>query len=214
VIKQYFKIQLLIILFLSSINSKAQDTIKLTHDVQIENNSCALSMNQILTDELAKIFRKDRTPEPSDYERLFFILRFFKIDSNLYLTIGFYRTFPETIEVQDGLVNLNTINLYYCSFNNHDLLINDYTDSDGYGLYTPSKEANRQALIEKMKSPPYIYMDKKVMSYHLTYQILEDKIIKVPLIIPVRYNNEEDGMLTIIEKKPSKKHRKNIKNKR
>jgi hypothetical protein len=36
-------------------------------------------------------------------------------------------------------------------------------------------------------------MHEKVISYALTYQVLQDSIVEEPLIIPMKYKEDEEG---------------------
>ena len=82
------------------------------------------------------------------------------------------------------------------------MLINDYCFSTGYDLYFPCQVTNKQALMEKSTSPPYISMSRdREISYYQTYQVLQDSIIRVPLIIPKKYDEDKEIRFTIVANK-------------
>ena len=203
--RKYFKIISITILLLFNANIIAQDLEKLIHNAQYKDESC-LTVSQVFLNEFNKIFKKQNTTVESGtiIQKSYIILRFIKIDSNLYYTIGLDRLFPSTIIVQDGMIDLDTNCMYYYSINGHDIIISDYSDSDGYGLYVPCEEANKQALFEK-KNYNVSYMGDEPLKYFRTYQVFQDSIVIVPLIIPLKYDNEKDAMLNIIEEKPKKR---------
>jgi hypothetical protein len=178
------KKMILILAILLHTYAMAQNTYK-------QQDSC-LYMNPILTEVLSKIFRNP-PPIANDYTKPFFVLRFFNLKSDLYFTIGYCYTFPTLILVQGATVELDTNCLYYYLINEHRLLINDYCFSTGHGLYFPCKKTNQQALIEKSTSPPPIFLHgENVISYGITYQVLQDSIVKVPLIIPKKYKKDKE----------------------
>lgn len=167
----------------------------IAQNIKIQQDSCSY-MNPIFVKELSKMFRNP-PPVADDYYKPFFLLRFFNLDSNLYFTMGYCPTFPPAIEVQDAMIEIDTNCIYYYLINGYNILISDYCSSIGHGLYFPCQKTNQQALMEKSTSPPYIFMGKG-NPYWQTYQVLQDSIIQVPLIIPVKYAEDKEIRLRII----------------
>ncbi len=126
----------------------------ITLNLNGQQDSCSY-MSPTFAEELSKIFGTKYSPVDDHGYKPFHLLRFFKSGSDLYFTMGYCKTFPPEVEVQDNnRVEIDTNCIYYYLINGHNVLINDYCSSTGYGLYVPCQITNKQALMEKSTSLP------------------------------------------------------------
>jgi hypothetical protein len=167
-----------------------------------ENNTSKqidyLGMNPVFYLELSKTLNKDyinKTPLVGDslYRfKCFFVLKFFEIDSSLYYSTWVQPFFPEMNKTDEGWFFTDTTSMYYYCVNGNSLVILDYLNSQGHGLYQPN--TNKEAIevmqyareffkvrLGELKTPCKTYLVKG-----------EDSIIRVSPMLPLKYENEKD----------------------
>jgi len=155
-----------------------------------------LGMNPEFYSELSKILNKDyiyKTPLAGDslYQfKCFFVLKFFDIDSSLYYSLWVQPFFPEMNKTDEGWVWTDTTSMYYYCINGNSLIILDYKNSQGHGLYQQS--TNREA-IEVMQYAREFFVVRlgELKTPCITYLVKEkDSILRVSPMLPLQYENE------------------------
>ena len=177
-----------------------QDTIK-------QDDSLEMNPNFYL--ELSKILNKEFFAGDSlSRFKNFFILKFFKIKKDLYFSLWLQPFFPEMNKTDKGYVWTDTNNMYYYCINGNSLIILDYRNSKGHGLY--QQNTNKQA-IEVMQYSREFHIPRlgEFKISCITYSIKDkDSFTRISSMLPLKYRTERAGLLKIVkESKKSKKLR-------
>lgn len=123
--------------------------------------------------------------------RFFFIVKFFNIDSNLYFSFWWQPNFPHYIFSEEWAI-VDTNDFYYFMVHHNHVIIIDYPESKGHGLYKKDKLFNKRALfIEDLFNniPPVLTSREIVISR--TYLVQKDTLIQVEPIVPPNYKTEK-----------------------
>ena len=130
--------------------------------------------------------------ENDSNNRFYIVIKFFKLYDNLYLTIWSIPCFPEYIKTMDGdIVNVDEDNMYYYELGNINLIIFDFPESIGYGLYNNNKVYNEAAV--KKKKEYYENIEPILTNrepIYETFLLVKDALIRVKSQIPPKYENE------------------------
>jgi hypothetical protein len=165
------------------------------------NQDDYLGMNPRFYLELSKILNKDyiyKTPFADDSLsrfKYFFVLKFFTMDTSLYYSLWVQPFFPEMNKTNDGWVWTDTTNIYYYCINGNSLVILDYLNSHGHGLY--QQNTNKQA-IEVMQYARDFFevltLGEPTMPC-ISYLIKKDAIVRIPPMLPLKYEKENKQSL-------------------
>jgi len=184
------KIKLLLLFYCISIctlnTSLCQEYMKVQQENTIQDS------NSVLFKELHKILS---IGEDFPDKRYVFVLKFFNIDSSLYFSFWLQSFFPTIIPSQTNFVSVDTNNMFYLNITNYDIIIIDYPESNGHGLYLNNQENNTMAMLFKNAYEEYTSIKGPILSNrkisYLTYMIEDGKLIRVKPIIPPMYKTDK-----------------------
>ena len=170
-------------------NYRNSDTIK-------QDEHEYLGMSHGFYSELSKVLNKDyiyKTPFADDSLsrfKYFFVLKFFEIDSSLYYSRWVQPFFPEMNKTDEGWVWTDTTSMYYYCINGNSLIILDYKNSQGYGLYQPNTNKEAIEVMQYARNFFEIHLGE-LKTPCKTYLVKEnDSIIGVSPMLPPQYENE------------------------
>ena len=156
--------------------------------------------------ELSKILNEDFVYKTSfagdslSQFKYFFVLKFFDINANLYFSLWVQPFFPEMNKTNEGWFFTDTTNIFYYCINGNSLVILDYLNSQGHGLY--QQNTNKKA-IEIMQYAREFYTPHlgEINTPCITYSIKgKDSLVRISPMLPLKYGNES---VFQVEKQPS-----------
>jgi hypothetical protein len=169
--------------------------------VKFQKENTTQDSSSVLFKELHKILC---TSKDFPDKRYVFVLKFFNIDSTLYFSFWLQPFFPAIIPSQTNFVYVDTNNLFYLNIINYDIIIIDYPESNGHGLYLNNQENNTKAMLFKKTYEEYISIKGPILSNrrfsYITYMIDDGKLIRVKPIIPPMYKTDKPFDITIYDK--------------
>ncbi len=166
----------------------------------VEQKNTTQNLNPVLFKELDSLLS---IGEHLADNRWCFVLKFFKIDTSLYFSLWIQPYFPTIIPSQTGFLVVDTNNMFGFNIANYNIIIIDYPESDGYGLYAKNQLSNKKAmffkkLYEENLSCPII-SDRKPS--YITYMIKDGKLIRRKPIIPPKHKTDKPFEFEIIPDK-------------
>lgn len=168
---------------------------------KVQQENTIQDSTSVLFKELHQILS---TGEDLTDKRYVFVLKFFNIDSSLYFSFWLQPFFPTIIPSQTNFVSVDTNNMFYLNIKNYDIIIIDYPESNGHGLYLNNQENNTRAMLLRNAYEEYISIKSPILSNrkfsYLTYIIEEGKLIRVKPIIPPMYKTDKPFDITIYDK--------------
>lgn len=133
------------------------------------------------------------------YDEYYYCLRFFKLKENLYITSWVCWSFPSSQYYNEKTFAYDTTCMYYFNAFDKNIIIMDYPESDGHGLFQKSEQRNLLAMTKKNeakllleKHPPMmsdreVFRRSIIVKYNGGTPLL--KPIKQPIYSPP-YNSE------------------------
>ena len=174
----------------------------------INSSFCQVQQENIIQDSSSALFKELNqilsVGEHFPDKRYVFVLKFFNIDSSLYFSLWLQPYFPTIIPSQTNFISVDTNNMFVFNIANYDIIIIDYPESNGHGLYVKSQFNNKKTMLlkeayEKNISNKGPIISDRELSF-LTYMIKDGKLIHVEPIIPPMYKTEKPFDIIIYEK--------------
>ncbi len=141
------------------------------------------------------IFSKQMELPNKEENQFYYVIKFFEIYGNLYLSIWQSPCFPFHIQTPQGIVKPDSNNMFYFQIGNVNLIIFDTPESKGYGLFKKKEEYNNAAIMKKESVIKIWEQDGPIITNrdftYETYLIIDQLIVKVKDVIPPKYKQEK-----------------------